>query len=197
VNRTGAYNPWFFVGMAFMALASGLYTTLGTSTGHAKWITYLVFQGVGGVGMQSPLLAVQAALASRPKQIPVGLSIVAFFQYFGSAVFQSIALAVFQNQLTRSLKSHAGLNQQQVQLLLDAGSGHARRTTLDSFPSKLQLVLSAYNKAITNVFVSLLPSFSLMISCPNRIPSAFLLPAITPWYRHSVQSCTVPFCFID
>ena len=105
--------------------------------------------------MQSSLLAVQVALASRPKQIPVGISTVAFFQYFGAAVFQSIALSIFQNQLVRSLKSHAGLSQNQVQLLLDAGSGHARQETLRSFPEKLPLVVWAYNKAITNVFVSL------------------------------------------
>ncbi len=137
-----------------MALASGLYTTLGTSTGHAKWITYLVFQGIGGVAMQTGLLAVQTALASRPQQIPVGISIVTFFQYFGASIFQSIALAVFQNQLVRSLKSHAGLSQDQLQLLLDAGTGHARKETLNNFPDKLPLVLWAYNKAITNVFVS-------------------------------------------
>ncbi|OCT44541.1 putative HC-toxin efflux carrier TOXA [Cladophialophora carrionii] len=160
INRTGYHNPWSFIGMAFMATASSLYTTLDTSTGHAKWITYLVFQGVGGVAMQSPLLAVQAALASRPQLIPIGISTVAFFQYFGASVFQSIALAIFQNQLVSSLKSHAdGLTQDQVQLLLDAGSGHARRVTLDHFPSKLQPVLWAYNKAITNVFVSFQFSF--------------------------------------
>jgi len=137
-----------------MAIASGLYTTLTTSTPHAKWITYLVFQGMGGAGMQGPLLAVQASLASRPHQIPVGISTVAFFQYFGASVFQSIALAIFQNQLVKSLKQRAGLNDEQVQQLLDAGSGHARKTTLSSFPEKLEPVLWAYNKAITNVFVS-------------------------------------------
>ncbi|OAG42461.1 hypothetical protein AYO21_03337 [Fonsecaea monophora] len=158
INRTGFYNPWFFVGVGFMAIASGLYTTLTTSTPHAKWITYLVLQGVGGGGMQSPLLAVQAALASQPQQIPIGISTVAFFQYFGASVFQSIALAIFQNQLVKSLKSRAGLNGEQVQLLLDAGSGHARKATLDSFPEKLEPVLWAYNKAITNVFYASLVS---------------------------------------
>ncbi|KIW11735.1 hypothetical protein PV08_09007 [Exophiala spinifera] len=151
-SRTGYYNPWFFVGIGSMSIASGLYTTLTTSTGHAKWITFLVFQGLGGSSFQSPLLAVQATLASRPRLIPVGLACSAFFQYFGASVFQSIALAIFQNQLVKSLKSRAGLDQAQVQLILDAGSGNARKVTLDSFPNKLSSVLWAYNKAITNVF---------------------------------------------
>lgn len=135
-----------------MAIAAGLYTTLTTSTGHAKWITYLVFQGIGGSSFQGPILAVQATLASRPRLIPVGLACSAFFQYFGASVFQSIALAIFQNQLVKSLKSRAGLDSAQVQILLDAGSGHARKATLDSFPNRLDSVLWAYNKAITNVF---------------------------------------------
>ncbi len=147
--------------MGFMAAGSGLYTTLTTSTPHEKWIPYLVLQGLGGVAMQGPLLAVQAALAPRPRLIPVGISLVAFFQYFGAAVFQSIALATFQNQLVRSLKRRAGLNDQQVQLLLDAGSGHARKATLSSFPEKLESVLWAYNKAITTVFVSVF----LLLAC--------------------------------
>ncbi|EXJ75038.1 uncharacterized protein A1O5_01734 [Cladophialophora psammophila CBS 110553] len=158
INRTGYYNPWLFVGVGFMAIAAGLYTTLTTSTPHAKWITYLVFQGMSGVAMQGPLLAVQASLASKPQQIPVGISTVAFFQYFGASVFQSIALAIFQNQLVKSLHRRAGLNDEQVQQLLNAGSGHARKTTLSSFPEKLEPVLWAYNKAITNVFYASLAS---------------------------------------
>ncbi|KIW98119.1 uncharacterized protein Z519_01703 [Cladophialophora bantiana CBS 173.52] len=158
INRTGYYNPWLFVGVGFMAIAAGLYTTLTTSTPHAKWITYLVFQGMSGVAMQGPLLAVQASLATKPQQIPVGISTVAFFQYFGASVFQSIALAIFQNQLVKSLKQRAGLNNEQVQQLLNAGSGHARKTTLSSFPEKLGPVLWAYNKAITNVFYASLAS---------------------------------------
>ncbi|OAP57427.1 hypothetical protein AYL99_08165 [Fonsecaea erecta] len=158
INRTGWYNPWFFIGISFMAIASGLYTSLTTSTPHAKWITFLVFQGIGGVAMQGPLLAVQAVLASKPQQIPVGISTVAFFQYFGASVFQSIALAIFQNQLVKSLKQRAGLDNNQVQQLLNAGSGHARKTTINSFPEKLERVLWAYNKAITNVFYASMAS---------------------------------------
>ncbi|KAJ9647394.1 hypothetical protein H2204_000022 [Knufia peltigerae] len=153
INRTGYYNPWFFIGIGFMAIAAGLYTTLTTSTPHAKWITYIVFQGIGGTAMQAPLLSVQACLASSPRLIPVGLSTAAFFQYFGGSVFQSIGLAIFQNQLVKSLKHHAGLRSGQMQLLLNAGTGHARKVTEASFPEKLDSVLWSYNKAITAVFV--------------------------------------------
>jgi MFS family permease len=160
VNRTGWYNPWFFIGLAFAAIASGLFTTLEPTTNHAKWITYLVLQGIGGVAMLPSMLAIQAALASRPNQIPSGMSVLSFFQYFGASVFQSIALAVFQNQLIRGLKSRAGLNMQQIQVLLDAGTGHAKKVAAHDFPEKVVPIAWAYNRAITDVFVSLARLFS-------------------------------------
>jgi hypothetical protein len=127
-----------------------------TTTPHAKWITYLVFQGIGaGASFQGPIISVRAALTSRPKQISVGVSLVAFFQYFGAAVFQSMDLAIFQNKLVRSLKEHASLDQDQVQILLDAGSGQARNATREHFPERLEEVLWSYNNAIITIFVSI------------------------------------------
>ncbi|KIW17361.1 hypothetical protein PV08_04555 [Exophiala spinifera] len=164
INRTGYYNPWFFIGLGFMAIASGLYTTLTTSTPHAKWITYIVFAGIGGTALQAPLLSVQASLASSPRLIPIGLSTTTFFQYFGGSVFQSIGLAIFQNQLVKSLKQHAGLRTEQLQALLSAGTGHARKVTETSFPEKLESVLWSYNKAITTVFVRALHHRHAMLS---------------------------------
>jgi hypothetical protein len=137
-----------------MTIAGGLCTSLTISAPRTKWVTYLVLQGIGGVAMQPPLLAVQAILASNPQQIPIGISIIAFFQYFGASVFQSIALAIFQSQLIKSLKQHADLQDDQVQTLLRAGTAHARETTISLFPTKIQSVVWAYNKAITSVFVS-------------------------------------------
>ena len=138
--------------------------------------------------MQTGLLAVQVALSSQPRQIPVGISIVTFFQYFGASIFQSIALAVFQNQLVKSLKSHAGLTQDHVQILLDAGTGHARKETLKHFPEKLPLVLWAYNKAITNVFVSF-PGFGLRNHQEN---ADVMIYSTLPWQQQSWPSYSRP-----
>jgi hypothetical protein len=147
-----------FLGAVFVSVAAGLYTTFTPSTPHARWISYQVIQGLGtGTAIQMPLLSVQAVLASKPHQIPIGMSLVAFCQYFGGSVGQSIALAVFQNQLIKSLTYDAGLNDSQVNTLLLAGNARVRQTTRAEFPGKMADVLNGYNKAITTVFVSSSP----------------------------------------
>lgn len=153
VTRIGYCNPFFFIGMALLCLAGGLFTTLTPSTSHALWISYQIIQGLGnGVAMQMPILAVQAVLESRPEKIATGLSVLLFFQYFGSSMFLSLALTVFQDGLTKALRQDAGLTKEQVSVLLLAGSGHARQVTARMFPDKMTVVLTAYNKAITRTF---------------------------------------------
>ena len=132
--------------------------------------------------MNPPLLAIQAALASKPQQIPVGIALIGVFQYFGGALFQSVNLAVFQNQLVKSLRDGAGLDQKQVQQLLDAGSGGARNATMTFFPAKLEPVLSAYNKAITNVFYVSLAAFIL----------AFILALGIKWTNIKAAKTSLP-----
>ena len=102
------------------------------------------------------------------------MSLVAFCQYFGGSVGQGIALAVFQNQLIKSLTHDAGLNEIQVNTLLLAGNARVRQTTRVEFPGEMAAVLNAYNKAITTVFVSFSPFLHVRSLC--RFPA----PAITP-----------------
>ena len=152
-TRIGYCNPFLFIGMTFLSISAGLYTTLTPSTSHACWISYQVLAGLGqGCAIQMPILAVQAALDSRPQQIATGMSVLFFFNYFGGSMFLSIALTVFRDGLTSALKQKAGLDNEQVDVLLFAGSGHARQVTEQMFPEKMALVLAAYNTAITRVF---------------------------------------------
>jgi hypothetical protein len=118
------------------------------------------------------ILAVQAALTSRPHLIPIGISLGAFFQYFGSSVAQSIGLAVLQNQLIHGLENDAGLDEAQVNTLLLAGFAGVRKTTREQFPDKFLAVLAAYDKAITNVFVSPFFPTRLTDPFPNQIHPA-------------------------
>lgn len=93
-------------------------------------------------------------LNDRAHQIPQGLAIIYFAQYFGSAVAQCIAGAILENRLVYGLHSHAGLETRQVKMLLDAGNYLVRETVGDDFPDRLGAVLEAYNDAVTKVFVS-------------------------------------------
>lgn len=161
----GYYNPWLFLGSALLCTATGLYTSFTAfSTPSSQWISFQILQGLGcGSAAQMPLLTAQAMLKRNPRQIPLGISLVLFAQYFGSSMMQSIALAIFQNRLIGRLRgASVGLDETQVDRLLLAGNAKVRETVMEYFPQHLRAVLGAYNDAITTVFVShpLLPSLT-------------------------------------
>ncbi|GFF44701.1 putative HC-toxin efflux carrier TOXA [Aspergillus udagawae] len=147
------YNPWLFIGSAFLCIANGLYTTFTVSSTSASWIGYQILQGLGcGFAAQIPLLTVQLVLKDRPRYVPVGIATVLFTQYFGSAVMQSIGGAIFQNELRRQLQDQASLNYEQIEMLLNAGTSRVREVTVQAFPDRLADIIIAYNNAITSIF---------------------------------------------
>lgn len=102
------------------------------------------------------LLTVQNALKASPSMIPVGISTIMFAQYFGSSVMQTAGAAIFHNKLVTALESGAGagLNGTGVAMLLDAGNLMVKQTALEAFPGRVDSIITAYNDAITTVFVS-------------------------------------------
>ncbi|OCL15219.1 MFS general substrate transporter [Glonium stellatum] len=154
-TRVGYYNPWFFLGSASLCVGAGLYTTFSAfSTTPAQWVSFEVVQGFGcGFAGQMPLLMAQAVLKHSPNQVPLGISLVLFAQYFGSSIMQSIGGAIFQNKLVEELTYSVGLNLTQVDKLLQGGNSRVRETTAENFPQLLHAVLAAYNGAITKVFL--------------------------------------------
>lgn len=157
-SRIGYYNPWFFLGSVLLCVGAGLYTTFTAfSTTPAKWISFQVLQGLGcGFAGQMPLLMVQTVLKHSPQQVPLGISLVLFAQYFGSSIMQSIGGAIFQTRLVKELTNSVGLDSTQVGKLLQGGNARVRETTAENFPRFLRAILVAYNGAITKVFVSYL-----------------------------------------
>lgn len=82
-------------------------------------------------------------------QIPIGTAMLMFMQYFGGAVFLSVAKTIFTNELLSSLHKYAPD--------IDAHSiVHSGVTRVFNGLSKHDrpLVLEAYNKALTLTFVS-------------------------------------------
>jgi hypothetical protein len=144
-----------FIGTGFMSIAGGLYTTFNPSTPSAHWIGYQLFQGIGaGLGFQTVFIGMPAFMKDIPHLTGVATGTLMFFQYLGSSVIISIALTVFQNVLRSKLASEAGLNEQQIEALLLAGTAKAREIAQHIVPEKSIAVQQAYNDAITSVFVS-------------------------------------------
>lgn len=83
----------------------------------------------------------------KANEIPVAISLIIFFQNFGSSLFLTFAQTTFSNGLTHALPSFApGVD---VQAVVKAGASGFRAVVP---PSVLPKVLLAYNQAVAQVF---------------------------------------------
>ncbi|KAL2131114.1 hypothetical protein VTI74DRAFT_5548 [Chaetomium olivicolor] len=150
------YNPWFFLAPVFMCTSSVLYTTFTPATPAREWIGYQIVQGVGaGLGMQMASLAVQLEMrrSGEEELVPVGIAMVMFVQYLGATVVQVVAGTVLNTGLMGRLgPGGVGLTEGQVGLLLNAGIRDVRGVVQREFPGLVEVIVQAYNEAITRVF---------------------------------------------
>ncbi|CAK5266303.1 unnamed protein product [Mycena citricolor] len=146
VAQVGYYVPFMIASTIIASIGAGLITTLGVSSGHAKWIPYQFIYGLGlGLGQNQPALAAQAVLDIE--DVPSGTTIVMFAQTLGGALFISVGQNVFTNKLESGLAKYAaGLD---PNLVLSAGA-----TTLRSVvpADKLAGVLLAYSYALQSAY---------------------------------------------
>ena len=145
VSKMGYYAPFFFICSILSAIGAGLISTFQPGTGHSKWIGYLVIYGLGmGCGMQQPLMMAQTVL--KLEDIPMGTSVVMFFQTLGGALFVSVAQNVFDNRLLAGVKVAApGLES----IVLKVGATSLK----DHVPAALLPgVQAAYNRALIDTF---------------------------------------------
>ncbi|KAF8854183.1 MFS general substrate transporter [Acephala macrosclerotiorum] len=98
----GYYVPLMLGSSVSMSIGAGLMTTFTTSTSTDLWIgTQILFGAGAGMGIQQPMMAVQAVLS--PIDIPIGITAIIFAQALGGAVFLSIGQSIFQNKLVQNL----------------------------------------------------------------------------------------------
>ncbi|RVD80194.1 uncharacterized protein DFL_008099 [Arthrobotrys flagrans] len=146
VTATGYYNPFVIASSILGTVGAGLMSTWEVDTAHPKWIGYQAIFGLGiGMGMQQPLIAVQAVLKHR--DIATGTAIIIFSQTLGGALSISIAQNVFNNQLIKNLGSEVPNLDPSIVLVTGATS------LKDVLPSEfLAGVLRAYNLSLTQTF---------------------------------------------
>jgi hypothetical protein len=150
VKYIGYANPLILVGTALMATGTGLITTFTSTTNHQHWIPYQVLQGLGaGMTLSMPYVAAQTVL--KANDIPVGISIVQLFQFFGGSVFLAIAQALFANKLVGSLSSltDLGIGRAEIDKILHAGSASVRQVVTEV---QLPGVVGAFNEGIVSTF---------------------------------------------
>ncbi|KAK8055147.1 hypothetical protein PG993_000374 [Apiospora rasikravindrae] len=105
VTVFGYYTPFMIAATVLMSIGAGLLSTFQPATSRAAWIGYQVVFGFGvGLGMQQPLMAVQAVL--NMADVPTGTAIIVFAQTLGGSLFVSVGQSVFTNQLVKSLAAN-------------------------------------------------------------------------------------------
>jgi hypothetical protein len=104
ISYVGYCNPFIISSSLCMSVGIGLLTTLTSDTSRPALVCFQILLGLGlGMGIQSPISAVQAVLA--PEYAPIGVSIIMFARTLGGAIAVSISQNVFANRLSSALIS--------------------------------------------------------------------------------------------
>ncbi|KAH0548114.1 hypothetical protein GP486_008157 [Trichoglossum hirsutum] len=146
VTAVGYYTPFMIASSIVTSIGGGLISTLKVNSGHSMWIGYQTLLGLGlGMGMQQPLMAVQAVLDME--DVPIGTSIIVFAQTLGGALLISVGQNVLTNRLVSGLlEAVPSLN---PNIVLQTGAT-SLKTAID--PQYMDGVLFAYNRALDQTF---------------------------------------------
>jgi len=121
-------------------------STFTIYSGAGAWIGFQVLTGSGrGMVMQIPITAVQNSLPQS--KIPIGISLITFSQYLGSATLVAFGETIFTNRLRAALAIYAP--NENPDYILDIGATSLRQ---DVAADILEPVLRAFNKALTETY---------------------------------------------
>lgn len=158
VTMVGYYTPFVIVGLMIAIIGTGLLSLFEVDSGPGKWVTFQLLAGLGlGLGFQQPLVSAQVVLTGA--DIPIGTSIMVFFQTLGGALFVSVGQSVFKNKFAEGLRTIPDLD---VEKTLATGA-----TVLKSVVPEDQLpaVLVAYNDALVQCFYPALAMLAFGLLC--------------------------------
>jgi hypothetical protein len=146
--KLGTPAVFTIIGNGIAMIGTGLLSTFTPTTHTSVWVGYQILSGLGrGMTLQQPINAVQHALT--PSTMAVGTSSVLFCQFFGGAFFLALAETDFSSSLRSGLKQYAP--SVDVELIFEVGASGVRKSVTSE---QLPEVLTAYNQAIRNTFVS-------------------------------------------
>lgn len=149
VSMIGYYTPFALGGSMLAAIGSGMMTRFLPSTGAGEWIGYQIMTGAGrGMVIQMPVTAINDLLSGD--DVASAVAVLVFCQYFGGALLLALGQTAFLARLAAALEHFAP--NVSPQALINAGATNIRAVVP---AAELDGVLSAYNRALTQTFVSL------------------------------------------
>jgi hypothetical protein len=96
--KTGKYKPLHFLGFGFLALGTGLFSTMDSGTSAVKWVFWELFASYGlGCLIMSTLPAIQSSLPE--KDVAASTGVHAFLRSFGFTWGFTIPSLIFNNQV--------------------------------------------------------------------------------------------------
>jgi MFS family permease len=147
ITKMGYYVPFMWLSVVFMAIGSGLLTTLTQHSSTGMWVGYQIIDGIG-IGFGWPIGALAAQTVLDSSDIPVGTAIAVFMLLFGGAVFVSAANSIFTNSLVNGLTA-ANIQGVDSNAVVHLGATQLRHLV---HPEDLGAVLDAYMKSLTDVY---------------------------------------------
>lgn len=146
VSAVGYYKPFIIVGSAISVIGFGLWTTFDVNSNAGAWIGFQILVGLGlGGCLQLPIVAAQATLDK--KDIPIGVTLLAFCNFFSGTLF----VAVCQTVLTNTLSSRLSQRLPGFDASAIANTGATKIRDLVA-PDKVPMVLDVYNLALVRIF---------------------------------------------
>ena len=146
-TKFGTYIQYFYGCSILTSIGGGLITTWQVDSPSSKWIGYQIMSGFGtGLALALPQVVVQPDLS--PQDIPIGISMTIFFQFFGGALFVSIGNNILNSKLV-SYVNAIGIPDFDASKVVQAGATELRRAVPGEY---LPEVLVAYNEALRLVF---------------------------------------------
>ena len=150
--------PFLLGGLVTGLLGVGLMLKFTPSSGPGEWVTFQLLAGIGlGFGLQQPMVAAQVVL--KADDVPIGTSIMIFFQTLGGALFISVAQSVFTNKFAEGLRGIEGLD---VERTLRTGATLLKDTVPEGL---LGRVVEAYNAALVQCFYPALAMLGVALVC--------------------------------
>ena len=146
VTAIGIYVPFMWLGSIMLTVGSALLHLLNTESTTSRWIGYQLLTGIGfGMAFQVPYTALHATLS--PEDLPIGNSLIVFFQALGGAVAVSAAQNILSHTLLQRLELVSGVDPKTI---IATGPTMIRSVVP---PGLTDTVVRAYSYSLSEAFL--------------------------------------------
>lgn len=153
IQRTGKYIMPVYLGLALMALGTGLLINLDVEPNWPKIVIYQIIVAAGvGMNFEGPLLALQASIDT--KDVATATATMGFTRMLSTAISAIIGGVVFQNQMVKEPATLiAGLGPE-IASLLAGGEATANVDVIKTLSPAQQLIAKgAYSRSMRTMWI--------------------------------------------